>query len=461
MATTGSILIVDDDDDILTAGRLLLRKEVAAITTCRNPERIPKLIAENSFDAILLDMNFSPGESSGAQGLLWLKKILQIDPQMVVVMITAHGSVGTAVNAMKRGATDFVAKPWQNEKVVATVSTAVRLARSQREAGELRRTNAVLLAETASADTDLIGDSKQLHDVMTIVRRAGPTDANVLILGENGTGKELIARALHQQSERRENVFLSVDMGSISESLFESELFGHRKGAFTDAHDDRPGRFQAANGGTLFLDEIGNLPLHLQAKLLRVLEERRVMPLGSDVSQEVDVRIVAATNISSHNLHDSAQFRQDLLFRLNTVEVTIPPLRERPDDILPIARYYIEKYSRKYGGEERRLSVSAEAALLSYEWPGNVRALQHAIERAIILSDSAEIDVAALQLNLSHSVSDRQGTGGDSQLLNLDQVECDTIQKALLKHGFNISRAANELGLTRASLYRRMEKHDL
>ena len=304
MTKTGNILLVDDDDDILTAGRLLLRRNFAEVVTCRRPETIPTLLEEHDFDAVLLDMNFGPGESSGRQGLEWLERIISIDPQLVVVMITAHGSLNTAVEAMKRGATDFIAKPWQNEKVVATISAAVKLRRSRQEAASLRQTNRALAEAVSAPPARIIGPSRQMRDVLSLVERAAPTDANVLILGENGTGKELIARELHRQSTRADKVFLSVDMGSISESLFESELFGHRKGAFTDASDDRLGRIQAADTGTLFLDEIGNLSSHLQAKLLRVLEERKVTPVGADTPRPVDVRVIAATNVPPQRLRD-------------------------------------------------------------------------------------------------------------------------------------------------------------
>ena len=460
MQKTGHILIVDDDEDILTAGRLLLRREFAVVSTCRKPTDIPGLLAEHEFDAVLLDMNFGPGESSGQEGLVWLEKILAIDPQLVVVMITAHGSMNTAIEAMKRGATDFIAKPWQNEKVVATVSAAVKLRRSRKETQTLRQANAVLRKETVATEPRIIGESKELRDVMTMVERAGPTDANVLILGENGTGKELVARALHRCSQRAEQVFLTIDLGSIAETLFESELFGHRKGAFTDANDDRMGRFQAADGGTIFLDEIGNLPLHLQAKLLRVLEQRSVTPVGADISQDIDVRVIAATNLDNKKLQDERHFRQDLLFRLNTVEITLPPLRDRKADILPIANHYVQIYSQKYGGRKRSLSPAAVDAIHNYAWPGNVRALRHAIERAIILASGDTIEPADLQLDSTLE----QATSSAAVLptiLNLDQLERETIRKALSKHGFNISRTAKELGLTRASLYRRMEKHDL
>jgi len=460
MSKHGNILIVDDDEDILTAGRLLSRRQFRNVTTCANPEQLPGLLKTSNVDVILLDMNFGPGESSGEQGIYWLKTILEIDPEAIVVMITAHGSVNTAVEAMKHGATDFIAKPWQNEKVVATISAAFKLRQSRVETEALRQTNEELIRDAAPAETDIIGHSSQLGSVLNIVRRAGPTDANVLILGENGTGKELIARELHRCSERAHNVFLSIDMGSISESLFESELFGHRKGAFTDANEDRIGRILAANGGTLFLDEIGNLPLHLQSKLLSVLEQRKVTAVGANESQPFDVRIIAATNLPATQLRNPDHFRADLLFRLNTVEIAVPPLRERTDDIMPIAEHYLAKFSRKYGGKIRTFSPAAETALIDYDWPGNVRALRHAVERAVILAEDELIGPRDLQLDYS-----RDPIQSDTQVMptiyNLDQLEKDTISKALRKHGFNISRAANELGLTRASLYRRMEKHDI
>ena len=459
MIESANILVVDDDDDILTAARLLLRRRFGDVVTCRRPEEIPDLMARHDFDAVLLDMNFGPGESSGMQGLEWLGRILQIDPSMCVVMITAHGNLSTAVDAMKRGATDFVAKPWQNEKVVATLSAAVELHRSRVETESLRDATRVLVEAAAPEGRTIIYESDAIKEVLSVVERAAPTDANVLILGENGTGKELVARELHRLSARANKVFLAIDMGSITESLFESELFGHRKGAFTGAVDDRPGRFQAADGGTLFLDEIGNLPLHLQAKLLTVLEQRKVMAVGADRARDVDVRVVAATNVPIEQLRDEAHFRQDLLFRLNTVEITVPPLRERRDDILPIARHFTALYSRRYGKDGITISPDAERALIDYEWPGNVRALRHAIERAIILTSDNVLEPGDLQL--IETGSSAAAPTPIPTVMNLDQMERDTIHRALIKHGFNISRAAKDLGLTRASLYRRMEKHGL
>lgn len=455
MDKIGSILIVDDDEDILTAGRLLLRRHFAEVVTCSEPSQIPELLKNHGFNAVLLDMNFGPGESSGQQGLTWLSRIQELDPKLVVVMITAHGNVDNAVEAMKLGATDFVAKPWQNEKVVATLSAAVKLHRSQAETESLRQANRALTDATVKPQT-IIGDSPALRSVLWVVERAAPTDANVLILGENGTGKELIARELHRLSARAQQVFMAVDLGSISESLFESELFGHKKGAFTGAASDRLGRFQAASGGTLFLDEVGNLPLTLQAKLLSALEQRKVTPVGSDHSQPVDVRVIAATNLSSAELHDESQFRQDLLFRLNTVEVTVPPLRERPSDILPIAEHYLSHYARRYNRDITTFSTQAQTILQEDPWPGNVRALRHAVERAVILAGDRVIQPDDLPVRQAPAPEPKE----DDEL-NLDELEKETVQRALRKHSFNISRAARELGLTRASLYRRMEKHGL
>ena len=460
---TGNILIVDDDEDILTAARLLVRRNFASVVTTRDPEQVPDLLGEYDIDVVLLDMNFGPGESSGRQGLEWIGRILDIDPQMVVVMITAHGSVNTVVEAMKRGATDFVSKPWQNEKVVATLSAAVSLHRSRAETESLRQANRVLREATSAPRENLVGQSAEMNEVLSVVGRAAPTDANVLILGENGTGKELVAREIHRQSGRSREVFLAVDLGSISESLFESELFGHRKGAFTGATDDRPGRFQAAHGGTLFLDEIGNLPMHLQAKLLSALETRQVTVVGSDQPEPVDVRVIAATNTPADVLRDERRFRPDLLFRLNTVEITVPPLRRRPDDVLPIARHYAEIYSRKYGKRLKTFSAAAREAMRVYDWPGNVRALRHAVERAVILARNDVLEANDLQLDSGGTANQvaEMIEMAEVPVLNLEQMERQAVEKALHKHKFNISQAAKELGLTRASLYRRMEKYGL
>jgi DNA-binding NtrC family response regulator len=468
----GIILIVDDDQDILVAGKLLLQRHFSKVMICDKPERIPTLLGDNKFDAILLDMNFGPGESSGNQGYLWLGKILEIDPQAVVIMITAHGGIDVAVDAMKLGATDFIAKPWQNEKVVATLSSAVQLGRSRAEANDLRSTNKLLAQVTSSSGGQkLLGSSKAMKNVFSLIERTAPTDANVLLLGENGTGKELVAREIHSQSLRSNAVFMSVDLGAISESLFESELFGHKKGSFTGAREDRLGRLKAASGGTLFLDEIGNLPLHLQAKLLSVLEQRMVTPIGANAPIPFDVRIIAATNVNKKDLLSEDKFRQDLLFRLNTVEITLPPLRERKADIEVIALHYINLYSRKYEKPLKELSSHALIAINNYHWLGNVRALRHAIERAIILSEGEQLQPNDFQLdnhpNQAGDVIDQSilkaSTDDPEQPLdlNLDRLEKQAIEQALKQHRYNISHSAIELGLTRAALYRRMEKHGL
>ncbi|UTW55020.1 sigma-54 dependent transcriptional regulator [Kordiimonas sp. SCSIO 12610] len=460
----GKILIVDDDEDILIAGKLLLKRHYAKVISSNQPHHIPMLMGEHDFDAILLDMNFSPGASSGDQGFLWLEKILEIDPDAVVVLITAHGGVDMAVEAMKRGATDFIAKPWQNEKVIATLSSAVKLRRSRSEADSLKKTNKVLKQASGKVEQPIIGSSPATSTMLSLIKKSAPTDANVLILGENGTGKELAARKIHEHSLRQHEVFMSVDMGTITESLFESELFGHKKGAFTGANENKVGLFQAANGGTLFLDEIGNLPLHLQSKLLTVLEQRKITPVGDTKAHNIDVRIIAATNVSKEKLLDETVFRPDLLFRLNTVEITVPPLRDRVEDIETIATYYAEFYARKYGFDAKKFSDQALTAIKHYKWPGNIRALRHAIERAVILSESDEFLPADFSLPDQLSSSQppiEETTEQPNTDLNLERIEKQTIQQALKKHRYNISHAAKELGLTRAALYRRMEKHEL
>lgn len=471
MPSNAKLLIVDDDHDILTAGKLLLKREVGSVTTCNDPVHIPSLMSQQSFDVILLDMNFGPGESDGKQGLLWLEKILHRDPQAVVIMITAHGDMSLAVEAMKLGATDFVSKPWQNEKVLATVFTAIKLRQSRSEIDHLKQTNQVLSETVVESTGGLIwGQSPLMQQLHSTLQRAAPTQANVLILGENGTGKELIAREIHRLSERSDQVFLSVDLGTISESLFESELFGHVKGAFTGANQNRVGRMQAANGGTLFLDELGNLPLHLQSRLLTALEQRVITPVGSNESIAIDIRVIAATNIGTRKLADPTVFRQDLLFRLNTVELHLPALRQRPEDIQALAEHYIEHYCRKYQKSTKQLSVEAMRAIQDYPWPGNVRALRHGIERAVILSDADTLHVNDFQLshNLTPSAEPKVSAEDSASIetsnerdLNLENIEKQAISRALKMHGYNISHAAKTLGLTRAALYRRMEKHGL
>ncbi|MBZ0230792.1 MAG: sigma-54 dependent transcriptional regulator [Deltaproteobacteria bacterium] len=384
-----AILVVDDDNDVLTAARLLLKRHFDAVTTTNQPERIPSLLAETRFDVVLLDMNFVTGERSGREGLSWMTRILAIDPEAVVVLMTAYTAVETAVEAMKLGAFDFVAKPWQNEKLIATVRAAAGHRQKKVEVRQLERQNRELAAEMNRPSDLVLGESPAMRRVFELVAKAAPTDANVLILGENGTGKELVARELHRQSARADGVFMSVDLGAIAETLIPSELFGHKKGAFTGASENRIGRFQAANGGTLFLDELGNIPRHLQAKLLTALERREVVPVGANAPVAIDVRVISATNAPRGELVDEQLFRQDLLYRLNTVEIVLPPLRERAEDIPLLADHFMRVYARKYGRAVRRIAEDAMAAITAYPWPGNVRALRHALDPDGIMNPGA------------------------------------------------------------------------
>ncbi|MEM1081809.1 MAG: sigma-54 dependent transcriptional regulator [Pseudomonadota bacterium] len=455
------LMLVDDDPDIRTAGRMLLRRQWPSIDTVDHPKRLP--IATERPRVVLLDMNFSPGDSSGQEGLHWLERIVAREPDTVVIMVTAHGDMKIAVEAMKRGATDFVSKPWQNEKLLATVSAAARLAATQFEARALRERN-MGLSEASAADMQpIIGQSKPMREVLSLVERSAPSDANVLILGENGTGKDLVARAIHRASNRADQALVAIDLGAVPDSLFESELFGHRKGAFTDARGDRVGRFLAANQGTLFLDEIGNVPLPLQAKLLGALETRTVTPIGASTAQPFDVRLISATNLQPEQLMDPNRFRTDLLYRLNTIVIQLPPLRARREDIPELVRHFATLYERRYGKPHRELPESVLMALSRHDWPGNVRALRHAIERAVILANGQR-DRYETQDFLMPDNAPAVHTDPDeppTSTLNLEQLERSAVQQALSQHGFNISRAAKELGLTRAALYRRMEKYDI
>ena len=454
---TGKILIVDDDEDILQAARLLLKKHVAQVDTEKIPKAIPSLMKNEDYDVILLDMNFAKGATSGKEGFIWLSKILEIDPSVVIVLITAFGDVEMAVRAVKEGATDFVLKPWQNEKLIATISAAIHLRESRVEAYHLRSRQKQLSADLDQPFHDFIGQSPAMEEVFLTIQKVAGTDANVLILGDNGTGKELIARELHRQSLRSDEVFISVDMGAVSETLFESELFGHVKGAFTDAKEDRAGRFEIASGGTLFLDEICNLPLTLQAKLLTVLENRKVIRLGSNKHIPIDVRLICATNMPIHEMIAENKFRQDLLYRVNTVEIRMPPLKDRPEDIPLLVGHFLKVYCKKYNKSLKRVNPATLKRLEKYSWPGNVRELQHAIERAVIMSDSTVLQPSDF---FFPSVESKE----DSLIFedyNLEEIEKLIIRKALSKHGGNISHAAKELGLSRTSLYRRFEKYGL
>ena len=453
---TARILIVDDEEDILLAARLLLKRHFAFVQTSHDPSLLPDLVRGGAFDVLLLDMNFAAGADDGAEGLKRLSEVLLLDPQAVVVLVTAHSGVELAVQAMKQGAADFVTKPWENERLLATLLAAVNLRRSRMETVQLRNRNRGLAAAT-NTEVEMIGTSSAALRVLDTIRRTAPTDANVLILGENGTGKELVAREIHRHSSRAGEVFLRVDLGALSAQLFESELFGHRRGAFTDARQDRIGLFRAAAGGTLFLDEIGNVPLHLQSKLLTALERREVVPLGADNPEPIDVRLISATNLTPEQLTDADRFRQDLFYRINTVEITLPPLRERCEDIPLLLEHFIAFYAQKYNFPVKRLSATALEELMAHAWPGNVRALRHAVERAVILSEGAILEPDDFSLATERTNS----TAGGSCDTRLEDIERNAIARALADNNGNVSRAAAGLGLTRASLYRRKMKYGL
>lgn len=453
----GNVLVVDDDSDVLHAAKLFLKHHVSKVDTEKNPKSIPNLLRNNSYDVVLLDMNFTEDMSSGEEGYYWLEKIQDIDPSLAVVFITAYGDIEKAVQAVKKGATDFVLKPWQNEKLLATITSAMNLARSRREVDALRDQQKLISADIDQHYQNIIGRSPAMMKVFETIEKVAKTNANVLVLGENGTGKELVARALHRRSDRSDNVFINVDMGAIPENLFETELFGHTKGAFTDAKESRAGRFEVASGGTLFLDEIGNLPPQLQSKLLTVLESRKVIRVGSNKPIDINIRLICATNMPIQKMIKENDFRQDLLYRINTIEIKLPPLRERTVDIPLLAEHFLERYSRKYKKEITKLSEGALRKLSSYSWPGNVRELQHSVERAIIMTDHHVLQPEDFLLTSLDS-DDEKMVFED---YNLEEVEKTVIRKALDKHQGNISKSAEELGLTRASLYRRMEKYDL
>lgn len=445
------ILAIDDDPDILTAVTLLLKTKAREVVSERNPENLRGLLSEKSFDIVLLDMNFTSATNTGNEGLFWLRRIRQWRPDLPVIMITAYGDIDLAVRSLKEGADDFIVKPWHNERLLLTFQEV------------LGKKSAGAAAPSPAPDKDilgaeLLGESSSMQDIFHKIRKIGPTDANILILGENGTGKDLIARAIHENSYRKNRPFVKVDVGALTAGLFESELFGHRKGAFTDAAEDRAGRFEVASGGTLFLDEIGNISLLQQAKLLTALQNRQVTRLGSHEPVAVDIRLISATNLPIGVLSDEQRFRKDLIYRINTIEITVPPLRERGGDIVVLALYFTGIYAAKYLKPAIRLGHSALEKLKHYSFPGNVRELQYVIERAVIMAEQEELeakDIIFSPIEAAHAAG-----GGDDET-NLGIIERNTILKVIEKNNGNISRAARELGLTRTALYRRLNKYDL
>jgi DNA-binding NtrC family response regulator len=448
----GNILIVDDNKSILSALEILLMPEFNEVTSLTNPNQILNELSKKDYNLVILDMNFKSGVNTGNEGIYWLGRIKETRPELSVVMITAYGDIDTAVKALKAGASDFVLKPWDNEKLMATLKLAIQLNLSKKEVRHLKERETELKKEINRDQRYIIGSSPQLMSVLNLVRKVAKTDANVLITGENGTGKELIAQEIHRLSARSKEVLVSVDMGALSETLFESELFGHMKGSFTDARETRQGKFEIADKGTLFLDEIGNLSFHLQAKLLAVIENRQFSRIGSNQMIPTDIRLVCATNRNLENMVRDGLFREDLLYRINTIQIELPPLRERGNDIFILAEFFMNKYTYKYNKPQLKINQQAHEKLLKYSWPGNIRELQHTIEKAVILSDSSIIKPEDLYLRHPSP------GGSSSSLKTLDEMEKQMIRQALENNNGNFTAAAEQLGITRQTLYNRFKK---
>lgn len=451
----GSILIVDDDEFVLLSIRLLLEPHFQRVQAIGHPERIPALLERDPPDVVVLDMNFRQGDMSGNQGMFWLRKIVATATDTQVILMTAFADISVAVESMREGALDFIVKPWQNEKLLATVRAAAVVSLEKRKVRQLKSQQKSLVNVMNHRDP-IVGDSEVIRSIQKTIDKVAPTEASVLILGQNGTGKEVVAREIHARSLRTDNVFMSVDVGALSETLFDSELFGHRKGAFTDAREDRTGRFEAAHGGTIFLDEIGNLSLGLQAKLLTVLQHKKIVRLGTNQPIDVDVRILAATNRDLKSMVVAGTFREDLLYRLNTVELTLPALFERMEDLPLLANHFLSRFAQKYQKPSLEIPAPVMTALQQYAWPGNVRELQHAIERAVIMSEGTALTEHDFGLG-----REGQAAAFAFERLNLEKIEAWAIRKAIAKHGGNISHAAEELGLSRGALYRRMEAYGI
>ncbi len=449
-------MLVDDDEFVLLSIKLLLEQHYTSVKTTNNPERIPSLFDKEQIDVVVLDMNFRHGDTTGNQGRFWLKKILSISPETQIILVTAYADINVAVESIKEGALDFIVKPWQNEKLLSTVKTAFLMSQEKRKVRQLKSQQKSLVSALDQRHEPLIGESASMTSIKKVIEKIAPTEANVLILGQNGTGKEVIAREIHRHSQRADGVFMTVDVGSLSGSLFESELFGHKKGSFTDAKEDRIGRFEAAAGGTILLDEIGNLSLPLQAKLLTILQHKQVIRLGTNTPIDLDVRVLCATNCDLPAMVKEGKFREDLLYRINTVEITLPPLHDRIEDIPLIAEYFLSRFGQKYQKTYLKLSNQALSYLQKYHWPGNIRELQHSLERAVIMSEGKQLEPEDFGSMQKQSTSDL--TLDD---FNLERLEAWAIRKAIAKHGGNISHAAEELGLSRGALYRRIETYGI
>jgi DNA-binding NtrC family response regulator len=448
----GNILVVDDNKSILSALEILLMPEFHEVTLLSNPNQIINELSKKDYNLVILDMNFKAGVNTGNEGIYWLERIKEAHPEISVVMITAYGDVDTAVRALKSGASDFILKPWDNEKMLATLKLAIQLNLSKKEVQKLKERETELKKEINRDARYIVGSSPQLTSVLNLVGKVAKTDANILITGENGTGKELIAQEIHRLSERSKEVLVSVDMGALSESLFESELFGHVKGSFTDAKENRQGKFEIAEKGTLFLDEIGNLSFHLQAKLLAVIENRLFSRIGSNQLIPLNIRLICATNRNLEKMVADGLFREDLLYRINTIQIELPPLRERGNDIFILSEFFLKKYCHKYNKSLMKINQQAHEKLLRYSWPGNIRELQHTIEKAVILSESSVIKPDDLYLRHPGQVS------SNSSFSTLEEMEKKMIQEALDKNNGNFTAAADQLGITRQTLYNRLKK---
>ena len=449
-----SILIVDDDNDVLYTARLVLRDLFGKVDTLNRSDLIPQYLRSNKCDVIILDMNFSRGSTSGKEGLDWLVKILRIDPDISIITTTAYGEITLAVQAMKEGATDFLLKPWNKDQLISSVQRVVTLRSEKKGIRKIKTENIGPVNSVRTDYPDMISRSPVMAQILDIIHAVAPTDANVLILGENGTGKELVAWALHNNSMRKQNEFVHVDLGAIPETLFESELFGHTRGAFTDAKEERNGRFETAFGGTLFLDEIGNLTLPLQAKLLTAIQNREIIKIGSNHPVAVNVRLISATNMPLYEMADSFQFRQDLLYRINTVEITLPPLRERKEDIKLLADYYLDHFSILYRKERVKLTKGTLQKLEDYHWPGNIRELAHSLERAVIMCKGSSLKPDDFVLRARSKPVQHV----DEQIIRVEDYEKKAISDAMSKYNGNLSKAAEEIGMARSTLYRKIAR---